>query len=151
MPRLARCLAAAALVTSLAACSSTPRSAGTGGANAAGGTTGTGGATSTGGAPSTGGTTSTGGTIGAGGTTSTGGTIGAGGTTSTGGTTSNDGTTGDLEIFVDGTSVIKDGAVPQAKQSFTNFRFGYVEYNGTNRTVWYDDVATAPNRIGCLK
>jgi len=26
-----------------------------------------------------------------------------------------------------------------------------VEYNGTNRTVWYDDVATAPSRIGCLK
>jgi hypothetical protein len=62
-----------------------------------------------------------------------------------------DGTAGDLEIFVNGVSIIKDNAVPQAKQSFTNFRFGYVEYNGTNRTVWYDDVAAAPGRIGCLK
>jgi len=62
-----------------------------------------------------------------------------------------DGATGDLEIFVDGASIIKGSAVAQAKQSFTNFRFGYVEYNGTNRTVWYDDVATGPNRIGCLK
>jgi hypothetical protein len=62
-----------------------------------------------------------------------------------------DGGTGNLEIFVDGVSIIKGTAVTQAKQSFTNFRFGYVEYNGTNRTVWYDDVATAPTRIGCLK
>ena len=62
-----------------------------------------------------------------------------------------DGATGNLEVFVDGTSIIKGNAIAQAKQSFTNFRFGYVEYNGTNRTVWYDDVATAPSRIGCLK
>ena len=61
-----------------------------------------------------------------------------------------DGAAGNLEIFVNGASIIKGSAVPQAKQSFTNFRFGYVEYNGTNRTVWYDDVATAPGRIGCL-
>ena len=62
-----------------------------------------------------------------------------------------DGATGDLGIFIDGASIIKGSAVAQAKQSFTNFRFGYVEYNGTNRTVWYDDVATGPSRIGCLK
>ncbi|HET9959817.1 MAG TPA: hypothetical protein VFQ61_35240 [Polyangiaceae bacterium] len=60
-----------------------------------------------------------------------------------------DGSTGNLEIFVDGKSIIKGNAVSQAKQQFTNFRFGYVEYNGTNRTVWYDDVATGPTRIPC--
>jgi hypothetical protein len=61
-----------------------------------------------------------------------------------------DGTQGNLEIFVDGKSIIKGTGVANAKQNFTNFRFGYVEYNGTNRTVWYDDVATGPNRIPCL-
>jgi hypothetical protein len=61
-----------------------------------------------------------------------------------------DGGAGDLEIFVNGASIIKGTAIAQAKQTFTNFRFGYVEYNGTNRTVWYDDVATGPSRIGCL-
>jgi hypothetical protein len=60
-----------------------------------------------------------------------------------------DGAAGDLEIFVDGKSIIKGSGVSQAKQAFTNFVFGYVEYNGTNRTIWYDDVATGPTRIPC--
>jgi hypothetical protein len=29
------------------------------------------------------------------------------------------------------------------------FVFGFVEFHGPSRTMWYDDVAVGPARLGC--
>jgi hypothetical protein len=40
---------------------------------------------------------------------------------------------------------------PSSEVSFGFFKFGYLGYhNEADRTVWYDAVAVAPSRIGCL-
>jgi hypothetical protein len=60
-----------------------------------------------------------------------------------------DGTKGDFRLFANGTEVITQTGVAGAKQQFNALRFGYREYHPHDRVVWYDDVATAPDRIGC--
>ena len=61
-----------------------------------------------------------------------------------------DGGTGDLRLYVGGTAAIQIAANATLKHPYASFRFGYREYNGVDRSVWYDDVAVAPERIGCL-
>lgn len=61
-----------------------------------------------------------------------------------------DGGTGDLRLYVGGTPAIQIAANPTLKHPYATFRFGYREYNGVDRSTWYDDVAVAPQRIGCL-
>src|SRR6185369_11894955 len=66
-----------------------------------------------------------------------------------------DGTKGDFQIYVDPKSatdapVIDRKGVAGAKRTFKRLRFGYREYHPHDRDTWYDDVATAPARIGCL-
>jgi hypothetical protein len=57
-----------------------------------------------------------------------------------------DGGSGDVEIFSDGASLIDAPAFKPA--TFATFRFGYIGFN-TVRTVWFDDVVVAPDRVGC--
>jgi hypothetical protein len=56
------------------------------------------------------------------------------------------GGSGDVEIFADGAPLI-DAAGYRAV-TFQTFRIGYMRYND-DRTVRYDDVVVAPNRVGC--
>jgi hypothetical protein len=56
------------------------------------------------------------------------------------------GGTGDTQIFSDGEQLID--AVGFTRLTYQTFRFGYIGFN-TVRTVWFDDVVVAPNRIGC--
>jgi hypothetical protein len=57
-----------------------------------------------------------------------------------------DGGTGDVTLFSDGQQILD---APGFKPlSYKTFRFGYIGFN-TVRTVWYDDVVVAPNRVGC--
>lgn len=56
------------------------------------------------------------------------------------------GGSGNVEIFVNETSVINATAYrPQMHQTF---RFGYMRYND-DRTIRYDNVVVAPQRVGC--
>jgi hypothetical protein len=57
-----------------------------------------------------------------------------------------DGGSGDVEIFSDNASLIDAPAFKPA--TFATFRFGYIGFN-TVRTVWFDDVVVAPDRVGC--
>jgi hypothetical protein len=57
-----------------------------------------------------------------------------------------DGVSGDVEIFADGAALV-DAAGYRAL-NFQTFRIGYMRYND-DRTVRYDDVVVAPNRVGC--
>jgi len=64
-----------------------------------------------------------------------------------------DSSKGDVELFVDGTSVLKrtaDAKATFAAKPFSALHFGYYQYHDISRTTWYDDVAVATTRIGCL-
>ena len=61
-----------------------------------------------------------------------------------------DGGNGDLRLYVGGTAAIQIAGNATLKHPYATFRFGYREYNGVDRSTWYDDVAVAPQRIGCL-
>lgn len=56
------------------------------------------------------------------------------------------GGSGDVEIFADGAPLIE--AAGYRAVTFQTFRIGYMRYND-DRTVRYDDVVVAPNRVGC--
>jgi hypothetical protein len=56
------------------------------------------------------------------------------------------GGTGDVQIFGDGNMLIN--APAYKKVTYSTFRFGYIQFN-TPRTIWFDDVVVAPNRVGC--
>lgn len=60
-----------------------------------------------------------------------------------------DGTAGDFQLYANGTKVIDQTGIAGAKQMFSTLRFGYREYHDHDRNVWYDDVTTAPDRVGC--
>lgn len=53
-------------------------------------------------------------------------------------------------LYVDGTELITASDFPAATKAFTTFKFGYNALNGGVRSTWYDEVAVAPDRIGCL-
>jgi hypothetical protein len=57
-----------------------------------------------------------------------------------------DGGSGDTQIFSDGDQLIDAGGFTPL--TYQTFRFGYIGFN-TVRTVWFDDVVVAPDRIGC--
>ncbi|WP_437567220.1 hypothetical protein [Sorangium sp. So ce542] len=58
-----------------------------------------------------------------------------------------DGTKGDVQVYANGTKIIdKTG---WKKLDFKTFSFGYLGFHGPARSMWYDDVAVAPERIGC--
>jgi hypothetical protein len=61
-----------------------------------------------------------------------------------------DGTNGDVRVFSDGVEVITTLAWSMAKLNYASFEFGFWEYSGPSRTMWYDDVVVAPTRINCL-
>jgi len=56
------------------------------------------------------------------------------------------GGTGDVQIFNDSTMVIN--APAYKKLTYSTFRFGYIQFN-TARTIHFDDVVVAPDRVGC--
>ena len=57
-----------------------------------------------------------------------------------------DGAAGDVQIFADGAELIR--AAGFKRVTHETFRFGYLQFNDP-RTIWFDDVVVAPNRIGC--
>ena len=60
-----------------------------------------------------------------------------------------DGGTGNVQIYANGTKIVDAVGWSRAKAAFTNFEFGFADYHGPGRNVWYDDVAVGPTRLGC--
>ncbi|KYF81214.1 hypothetical protein BE17_36295 [Sorangium cellulosum] len=58
-----------------------------------------------------------------------------------------DGTQGDVQVYANGTKIIDKAG--WEKLDFKTFSFGYLGFHGPARSMWYDDVAVAPERIGC--
>jgi hypothetical protein len=59
-----------------------------------------------------------------------------------------DGAAGQVEIFADGEQFINEQS-GTVQLNIRSFRLGYMEFHGGARSVWYDDVVIAPNRVGC--
>jgi hypothetical protein len=59
-----------------------------------------------------------------------------------------DGASGDVQVFADGALLID--APAYRPLSYQTFRFGYLQFpGGAPRSVWFDDVVVASDRIGC--
>ncbi|WP_437670421.1 hypothetical protein [Sorangium sp. So ce131] len=58
-----------------------------------------------------------------------------------------DGTKGDVQVYANGDKIIDK--TNWEKLDFKTFSFGYLGFHGPARSMWYDDVAVAPERIGC--
>lgn len=61
-----------------------------------------------------------------------------------------DGTGRVQQLFIAGEQTINATMYPASAVNFTTFKFGYNAFHSTVRALWYDDVAVAPSRIGCL-
>jgi hypothetical protein len=55
------------------------------------------------------------------------------------------------QMYVAGALLIDAQAFPANAQAWSHFKFGYNALHGTVRNTWYDDVAVAPERVGCLE
>jgi len=58
-----------------------------------------------------------------------------------------DGENGAAQVFSDGDLVLEKSGWPA--MSYQAFVFGFISFHGPPRTIWYDDVAAGPERIGC--
>ena len=61
-----------------------------------------------------------------------------------------DGSARAQQLYIAGALQIDAQDYPAGASAFTTFKFGYNALHGTVRNTWYDDVAVAANRIGCL-
>jgi hypothetical protein len=60
-----------------------------------------------------------------------------------------DGSKGAVQVYSDGTKIIDAQSYSPAKQNLAVFQFGFHQYSGPARNMWYDDVVVASNRVGC--
>ena len=61
------------------------------------------------------------------------------------------GKTNQHSLYINNTNLIVDAVLPPIKTgALKMFRFGFSPMHGPSRSVYYDDVAVAPSRIGCL-
>ena len=60
-----------------------------------------------------------------------------------------DGPTGTVQVYGDNTKMIDAENWSPAKETYGAFEFGFHQYSGPARNMWYDDVVVAPTRIGC--
>lgn len=58
-----------------------------------------------------------------------------------------DGTKGDVQVYANGEQIIDKAGWTQL--AYKTFSFGFLSFHGPARTMWYDDVAVASERIGC--
>jgi hypothetical protein len=60
-----------------------------------------------------------------------------------------DGAGGNVQIYGDGAKLIDAANWTPAKMTYGAFGFGFAQYSGPARTMWFDDVGVGPTRIGC--
>jgi hypothetical protein len=61
-----------------------------------------------------------------------------------------DGTARVQELFIGGELKMSADDYPASTKAFTRYKFGYNALHGTNRVLWYDDLAVGPERLPCL-
>jgi hypothetical protein len=60
-----------------------------------------------------------------------------------------DGPNSTVRVFVDSTESTALHVTDWGPYTYDMFKFGFENYGGTARNIWYDDVAIATQRIGC--
>lgn len=60
-----------------------------------------------------------------------------------------DGVSGDTQLYIDGEQKIDAKGWASGKGDFKYVKFGVDNLNPVPRTIWYDNFAVAPMRIGC--
>jgi hypothetical protein len=61
-----------------------------------------------------------------------------------------DGPNSTVRVFVNGAEVTGLHVADWGPYTYDMFKFGFENYSGTPRNIWYDDVAIAPQQIGCF-
>jgi hypothetical protein len=61
-----------------------------------------------------------------------------------------DGPNSTVRVFVDGSEVSALHVTDWGPYVYDMFKFGFENYSGTPRTIWYDDIAIAPQQVGCF-
>ncbi len=60
-----------------------------------------------------------------------------------------DGPNSTARVFVNGTEVSALHVSDWGPYAYKMFKFGFENYGGTTRSLWYDDVVVAPQQVGC--
>jgi hypothetical protein len=55
------------------------------------------------------------------------------------------------KLYIDSTLEIDAENYPTSAATFQVFKFGFMEFHGPPRQVWFDDVVVSPNRAPCLE
>lgn len=53
------------------------------------------------------------------------------------------------QLFVEGMQVINATSYPTGSATFKEFKFGFMEFHGPPRKIWYDDIVVSPTRSPC--
>lgn len=60
-----------------------------------------------------------------------------------------DGPNSTVRVFVNSTEVTALHVTDWGPFTYDMFKFGFENYGGTGRNLWYDDVVIAPTQVGC--
>jgi len=60
-----------------------------------------------------------------------------------------DGTGKVQQLFVEGTQLINATSYPTGTAAFKEFKFGFMQFHGPERKIWYDDIVVSPTRSPC--
>ena len=60
-----------------------------------------------------------------------------------------DGTGKVQQLFVEGTQLINATTYPTGTAAFKEFKFGFMQFHGPERKIWYDDIVVSPTRSPC--
>lgn len=53
------------------------------------------------------------------------------------------------QLFVEGMQLINATSYPTGSATFKVFKFGFMEFHGPPRKIWYDDIVVSPSRTPC--
>jgi hypothetical protein len=53
------------------------------------------------------------------------------------------------QLFVEGMQIINATNYPSGTAMFKEFKFGFMEFHGPPRKIWYDDIVVSPTRSPC--
>jgi hypothetical protein len=54
------------------------------------------------------------------------------------------------QMYIDGTMQINATNYPSTAAAFKVFKFGFMEFHGPPRKIWFDDMVVSPSRTPCL-
>ena len=53
------------------------------------------------------------------------------------------------QVYVEGMQLINATSYPTGAAPFKEFKFGFMQFHGPERKIWYDDIVVSPTRSPC--